>query len=315
MSSRRTPALRFDVESLEGRGLLSVLVSTSADRGDSTGGLRATAGVVGADASREGNRTSTGRAETTDSAHAARPNAGASSASHAVGGVVGSHRSGASTVAARELLDPLVEPARPDPPPTDENAEAGSEAAGLGEASGSESSIAAPSVGWGPAGPSSSPSAATDLIDRSAGRARTSSSPGVSTGVGTGDARVVWTIVPVVADTEADPGVAGKDAGAEDRKPASARLLDVAPVADWDAIDREMRQLLGGIGRLAETPEMRRAGRAWTFWIGAATALSLARRATIARGPFFRRAAASGRRRPVVMPVPITDGPWPLGPP
>jgi hypothetical protein len=92
---------------------------------------------------------------------------------------------------------------------------------------------------------------------------------------------------------------------------AWANLLEGATRGDWEAVDGELRQFLSGLGGLAEHTNESEVGRTWPLWIGMATALLMARRASSGRRRLFRRSVqealwASSRR-----PVPV--GPWPLG--
>ena len=91
-------------------------------------------------------------------------------------------------------------------------------------------------------------------------------------------------------------------------------LVEGALPSDWDAIDGQLRGLLARLGRLADAAEDGRAGLPWRLWIGAVTATFLARRA--ARGSrqwLIRRPALETGGSPDHHP--LSEGPWPLGPP
>ena len=95
--------------------------------------------------------------------------------------------------------------------------------------------------------------------------------------------------------------------------PAWAGILDSALHPDWDAVEGELRQFLSRLGDLDRTAVVQGTGPAWLLWIGAATTLILARRASHGPWLFFRRVAPWTVGVPGRHPVPI--GPWPLGPP
>jgi hypothetical protein len=94
--------------------------------------------------------------------------------------------------------------------------------------------------------------------------------------------------------------------------PTWANLLEGTLHSDWEAVDGELRHFLAGLGGLTQHTNEHGAWPTWPLWIGAATALLLARRASYGCRRLFRRPQralwASPRR-----PVPV--GPWPLGPP
>jgi len=95
--------------------------------------------------------------------------------------------------------------------------------------------------------------------------------------------------------------------------PGWANPLEGALHLDWEVVDGELREFLSGLGGLARHTEGYGARPTLALWIGAATALLLARRAISSRRRLFRRSVpgtiwVSARR-----PIPV--GPWPLGPP
>jgi hypothetical protein len=93
-----------------------------------------------------------------------------------------------------------------------------------------------------------------------------------------------------------------------------ADLLDGAIHADWEAFDGELRQFLARLGGLADSQEGRSlSGPAWPFWICAATAVLVARRASHGRWRLFGRPVTGKIRGSGDRPIPV--GPWPLGSP
>jgi hypothetical protein len=124
-------------------------------------------------------------------------------------------------------------------------------------------------------------------------------------------------------DPESAPGVSKDGRGpllmppaASDSAPAIlawADLLNGAIHADWEAVDVDLRHFLAGLGGLADAPAGPGSGPAWPFWLGAATALFVARRASAARRQLFRRPVAGEPRKFAHRPIPV--GPWPLGSP
>jgi hypothetical protein len=94
--------------------------------------------------------------------------------------------------------------------------------------------------------------------------------------------------------------------------PVWTELLEGALHPDWALVDRELRQFLSGLRRLADHADRYEAGPIWPLGIGATMALLLGIRPSYGRLRLFRRSVqglprASGRR-------PIPFGPWPLGP-
>jgi hypothetical protein len=95
--------------------------------------------------------------------------------------------------------------------------------------------------------------------------------------------------------------------------PAWANLLQGALHADWEVVNGELRQFLSGLGGLVQHTDESGAGPTWPVWIGVATALLLARRASYVRRRLFRRPVPGALWVSPRPPVPV--GPWPLGPP
>jgi hypothetical protein len=94
--------------------------------------------------------------------------------------------------------------------------------------------------------------------------------------------------------------------------PAWASLLEGALRSDWQKVDGELRQFLSRLGGLAQHTDENGARPMWPVWIGAATALILAHRASYWRRRFFGRPVQDARWKSPRRPVPV--GPWPLGP-
>jgi hypothetical protein len=125
------------------------------------------------------------------------------------------------------------------------------------------------------------------------------------------------------ADPQSAPGFSSDGRGGLLMPPAAsgfapgtsawAVLLDGAIHADWEAVDVDLRQFLARLGGLTDGPDGPRSGPAWSFWIGAATVLLVARRASSGRRRLFR--GAGGNDLPGLAHRPIPVGPWPLGSP
>ena len=94
---------------------------------------------------------------------------------------------------------------------------------------------------------------------------------------------------------------------------AWANLLSGTLHADWDAVDVDLRQFLARLGGLTDDSAGPGSGPAWPFWLGAATVLIVARRASSGRRRLFRRPVAGELRGFTRRPIPV--GPWPLGSP
>lgn len=88
-----------------------------------------------------------------------------------------------------------------------------------------------------------------------------------------------------------------------------ANLLDGEGPVDWEAIDRDLRQILDGLG-LPGVREASRAGLAWVPWVGVVAGAYLSHRAAAGRRRLFRR-----DRSPRLSPDPLPVGPWPLSSP
>lgn len=103
-------------------------------------------------------------------------------------------------------------------------------------------------------------------------------------------------------------------AATSDREaPAWGDLVEGALHPDWDALDGELRRLLARLGGLAHGPDDHSAWPSWAFWIGAATAMILARRALHGPRRLFRRPILRQGRARIRLTGPV--GPWPLGSP
>ncbi len=140
------------------------------------------------------------------------------------------------------------------------------------------------------------------------------SSPEVPTSSGSGRATSTGAR-GTPSDPTSDPGsalvIGSASAEATVAAFSAANLLDAAIHADWEGVDGEFRQFLARLGNLADSPDGRGPQAAWPFWLGAATAVLVARRASY-RGRRFSgcrerdNALAAGR-------CPSPAGPWPLG--
>jgi hypothetical protein len=92
--------------------------------------------------------------------------------------------------------------------------------------------------------------------------------------------------------------------------PSLGQLVDRALHGDWDALDGELRRFLSRLGGDADAPAERGWALSWPLWIGAAAVTVLARQAMHRPGRFFRRPRPFGARVPHHQPIPV--GPWPL---
>jgi hypothetical protein len=229
--------------------------------------------------------------------------------------------------APRELADPLVFEARRtdtasdalagDPPALGQEM-----APGVSGGAASDSAVASSVVGWAPGTAMAVIMSAIILpgeFDGSDGRAGASAA-------GTSPAGSVGNVVRELEIPEPAPGDARmaldlpgdeplkfpvRVADSDRDAPAWANLLEGALHLDWDVVDGELRQFLSGLGGLAQHPDGYGARPTWPLWIGAATALLLARRAgwrRLSPRPVQGVLWESPRR-----PVPV--GPWPMGPP
>lgn len=115
-----------------------------------------------------------------------------------------------------------------------------------------------------------------------------------------GDREEDLRILPIVSDPM-EKGLA--EAGTR------AELLEGEGPVDWEEIDRDLRQILEGLGLLG-IRDASPTGLAWVPWVGAVAGAYLSHRAT------------AGRRRPFrwnpsrrTSPVPLPVGPWPLSSP
>jgi hypothetical protein len=88
-------------------------------------------------------------------------------------------------------------------------------------------------------------------------------------------------------------------------------LMEGALHADWDLVDRELRQFLSGLGSLAGDTDGHGTGQLWPLGIGVAAALVVARRAALRRRGLFSSPVHGVLRVSARHAVP--SGPWPLG--
>jgi hypothetical protein len=207
------------------------------------------------------------------------------------------------------LLDPLAAPTKPsEPAPADEVTEAGAEGTGPIEEGGYVPMGTTSVVGLSQSGSPITLVYGTEVYDRPGGRSQfgTKSVVEAVPPFRPSEARAV-PVGPVYYDAT-DFFVADATADREPEAPVWHHLVDGAINPDWEAIDREMRQLLGQIGDLARAPDGPRR-RAWLLWIGAAAVLYVSQRASAVPRRLFR---CPGRCAADLL---VPDGPWPLGPP
>jgi hypothetical protein len=89
-------------------------------------------------------------------------------------------------------------------------------------------------------------------------------------------------------------------------------VLSGALHADWDAVDRDLRKVLSRLGKVSDSHDARERVAAWPLWIGVATALFGAQRASREGRRWFQRSVGGVPPAPPGHAVP--DAPWPLGP-
>jgi hypothetical protein len=337
MLDRRDRLRGSAIESLETRGLLSVVAPIRSSVFDGPNVDRGAAEVVTFATVRQGSRSSSpGPAGSGLSvlARTARSGPGNLPASSPV-----VRNNAAPSGAVKRLAAPDPDPrGLPDPlslirhnPP----------------ATGGDPAAAAPATMPGPSGTAFDPAGAVTLIGWApstatpgvgpANPAERAAGPDVRSGTGTGSGPAVT--VPTGSLGNISPGletsgsVAGNDSAAQgvpgvilrpprvpgavsDRgasSPAWAGLIDGALHSDWEGVDGELRQFLARLGGLSATPDGPETRPTWPLWIAATAALLLARRGSFGPRRLFGRpvpgsAWASARR-----PIPV--GPWPLGPP
>ncbi len=311
---RRPVCLRM--EALEARGLLSTLgvlhPMHPVDRPD-----RLRAVPVLASAHEELHPTTTDTTSSTEARSAHSTNATPPTMATRSGGM---RRSVPDTMASRTLLESVSAAHAPvDPTSLEGLSEATAESAGavgtsgvdLGEVPtlGKDSTEPAASVGLGTT--TNRPSTSMTLISSLMKPAS--------------DHSVVHTATPVSAGEteragEARAGDMDEDLRAlaivsnrmeKDFAEAATRadLLNGEGPVDWKEIDRDLRQILEGLG-LPGIRDASPTGLAWVPWVGAVAGAYLSHRAT------------AGRRRPFrwyqsrrTSPVPLPVGPWPLSSP
>jgi hypothetical protein len=103
------------------------------------------------------------------------------------------------------------------------------------------------------------------------------------------------------------------DSEREAPAPEWSDFLVCGLLPDWKAIDRELRQLLSGLGGLAGDPDGVGAAPPWPVWVCVAATLLLARRASAGRRRVFSRPARESTWVSARRSVPV--GPWPLSSP
>jgi hypothetical protein len=92
--------------------------------------------------------------------------------------------------------------------------------------------------------------------------------------------------------------------------PAWTGLMEGALQADWEVVDREFRQFLSGLGRLADDTDGSGSGRLWPLGIGVAAAVIVAQQAASRRPGLFRNSIHGVLRVSARHTIPA--GPWPL---
>jgi hypothetical protein len=337
----RRARVRFSaIEMLEGRGLLSLASPFQSTLLKLPDGDRAPAVVELSASDHRGDldtsTQTTAGSKISDPARAGRPSTGippgqSTSARTGSGGSGAIRRSTPSNSSERELEDSLALEQRTtdvdsgeslgDPPPFAPDVVF---ALGGGDISDPSSSSV---VGWAPDAAMPVIVSPANLSGRAVGpdgRLMAGAGASAATAVPPGSSGTIVAVPESSATALGGPGtasgspgdkswahsIAAAASGPESPTSAWAGLLDGAIRADWEAVDGELRQFLARLGALADSPDGRRSGPAWPFWIGAATALLVVRRASNGRRPLFRRPITgetwgSGHR-----PIPV--GPWPL---
>lgn len=318
------------IDSLEGRDLLSVIATIRSGRLDLPAGLAVSADVSESPASRESSHTVSGESGADSATHGPHPSVGSAPAASAGRGNAGGggafRRAGLQLIEARGPLDEFTARGPADPTTADDPADVEPDLLGVGGRAVVDPALAGLVVGWesDESGQiAASVGLASDRIAGLGGWARPAANVFPTASLPTGSTAYVLTDLdpwPVEPGARTGPpgdqlhtlSILAEAADSEENATARARLLDSATPADWEEIDREMRQLLAGIGGLAELPKVRQAGRVWLPLIGAAALLYLTHRATTGRRRLFRRASPR-TRWPAHPPLPV--GPWPLSPP
>jgi len=228
-----------------------------------------------------------------------------------------------SLMSAARRIDPTSEPLAGDPASSESEMMSG---LGGGAGSATDSATATSVVGWAPG--ASMPVTMSAAVPR--GPVVSPDGRGGAPAVEIRTAGSVANVVPELEGREPAPSDAATASGMPgveptplplavrlsvwDRDPPGwANVLEGGLRPEWEAVDRELRQFLSGLGGLVQQTDEPGTGPAWPLWIGAATALVLARRASSDRRRLFRRAVpgafwVSPRR---LVPV----NPWPMGPP
>jgi hypothetical protein len=340
----RVRSRKATLEGLEGRSLLSALAPVRSTYLVLPDGYPAAAEVESSAAARPEDRSDSGETAASvpdDPGRTARSGDGDVVASppgeRVYSGAAGSSRRlNSQEIGSRELLDPLLLVSRSiDAASTSLAGDAPTSGleliASLGGGDPNDSAGAASLVGWAPGTPTPATMSLANPYGRvlgpdgrtvpglGAGVWAAGGEPLDSVGLLVSDAAIfgpthgdVRTATDLHSDVESPLAVAA-DPDRGSHVQAWADILDSALHPDWEAVDGELRQFLSRLGDLNGTVVGQGAGHAWLLWIGAATTIILARRASHGRWLSFRgpapwRVGISGGP-----PVPV--GPWPLGPP
>lgn len=319
MPGRRAALLGSAIETLETRGLLSVVAPVGAAHSEVADGYRGVVEVAAHPAERQGGRISsseTAESRPDDLARTARPDGGSALApSPAVrdnsDAASANKRPTSRDVATRELTDPLLVESRSSDPsaitaPTDEPpaTEPGTMSGFAGDAA-LDPAGAASVLGW-------ASGVVMPVIVSLA------NSPGRVVGV---DGRpVAGRGASEVAAAPAGPVAVVAEREIPAPAPADMQtattwggLLEEALHPDWEAVDGELRQFLSRLDVLADAPDGRGGWPSWPLWMGVATAVLVARRASRGSRRLFRRPAPGSVWLLDGHPVPV--GPWPMGSP
>ncbi len=308
-------ALCFRVEALEVRGLLSTMcVLHPMHLVDRTDRLRAL--PVMASSHDEMHPATTDTAANTDARSAHSTSTSPPTIAVRSSGL---RRSVTDTMAARTMLESVSTAHAPVDPTTLEGlTEATAESAGAGGTSGVDlaevptlgKDISEPAsiIGLGTAAnrpstsmtlissvmkPPSDHSVARTAVPVTAGETERSSEGRSRTGTNDED---LQTLAIVSDPMEPIPGETVTRVG----------LLDGEGPVNWEEIDRDLRQILDGLG-LPGIRDASQTGLAWVPWVGAVAGAYLSHRATAGRRRPFWRAQARGSS-----PAPLPVGPWPL---
>jgi hypothetical protein len=333
---RRASLRGMAIESLEGRGLLSPVAPVISGHVELPIRYQAAAELSSSTARPQGQHTTSTHSAASDPderGRTARPGNGDDSAATPVvrdnPAASGAVRQLASQVAeSRQLDDSLVVQPRRNNPVSDDLADDSPAIEqemmpGLGGGAAADLASASLLVGWGsgaaiPANISMSTLRGRIVgPDDRAGGSATEAVPG-SFGSLVPEFQVAKRAKGATATAPAIPGDEPSqhpDSAASPVReaPAWADILDGTLRPEWEAVDGELQQFLSWLSGSADQPDGPGTGPAWPFWIGATTAVLLARRVWYGRPRLFRRQApgtiwVSARR-----PIPV--GPWPLGPP